>query len=108
MSEQAGYKGPKYPTQAHGPIPAFHSYEEEATWWDETDTGAPEFDDEFTPVQVRPQRRYSKQLMFRVDEDTDRELEQLAEERGIKKATLVRIFVRDRLRQEREAHKHAS
>jgi len=108
MSEQADYKGPKYPTEAHGPIPAFHSYEEEVAWWDETDTGASEFDEAFTPVQVRPGRRYSKQLMFRVDEETDRELEQLAEERGIKKATLVRIFVRDRLRQEREAHKHAS
>jgi predicted DNA-binding protein len=46
--------------------------------------------------------------MFRVDEETDQELEQLAEERGIKKATLVRIFVRDRLRQERESHKRAS
>ena len=87
-------------------IPEFHSYEEEAAWWDETDTGAPEFDEEFTPV--RPRRGYSKQLMFRVDEETDQELEQLAEERGIKKATLVRIFVRDRLRQEREARKHAS
>lgn len=108
MSEQADYKGPKYPTQAHGPIPAFQRYEEEATWWDETDTGAPEFDDAFAPVEVRSRRGYTKQLMFRVDEATDRELEQLAEERGIKKATLVRIFVRECLRQERDAHKRAS
>jgi predicted HicB family RNase H-like nuclease len=108
MSEQSDYKGPKYPTQAHGSIPAFHSYEEEAAWWDETDTGAPEFEDEFTSVQVRHRRGYTKQLMFRVDEETDQELEQLAEERGIKKATLVRIFVRERLRQEREQHKRAS
>jgi hypothetical protein len=106
--EHTDYKGPKYPTQAHGPIPAFHSYEEEAAWWDKTDTGAPEFDEAFTPVEVRPRRSYTKQLMFRVDEETDQELEQLAEERGIKKATLVRIFVRDRLLQERETHKRAS
>ncbi len=31
---QPGYKGPTYPTEAHGPIPAFTSYEEEADWWD--------------------------------------------------------------------------
>lgn len=108
MSERPDYKGPKYPTQAHGPIPAFQSYEEEATWWDETDTGAPEFDGVFTPVEVSSTRGYNKQLMFRVDEATDQELEQLAEERGIKKATLVRIFVKERLRQERDHHRHAS
>ncbi len=108
MSDRPEYKGPRYPTQAHGPIPAFQSYEEEATWWDETDTGAPEFDEVFTPVQIRSTRRYHKQLMFRVDEATDQELEELAEERGIKKATLVRILVKKQLRQERDPHKNAS
>lgn len=38
-----------YPTQAHGAIPAFHSYEEEAAWWDETDTGEPEIEAAMTP-----------------------------------------------------------
>ncbi len=33
MSEP-NYKGPEYPTEAHGSIPAFNSYEEEAEFWD--------------------------------------------------------------------------
>ena len=104
MSKASDYKGPEYPTQPDGPIPAFSSYEEEAEWWDKTDTGAPEFEEVFTPVEVRSTRNYSRQLMFRVDEETDRSLERLAEERGMKKATLVRKIVRDWLRdQERHA-----
>lgn len=95
MSETQDYKDPKYPTQARGPIPAFNSYEEEAEWWDKTDTGASEFEGVFTPVEVRATRNYTKQLMFRVDDETDKDLERLAEERGMKKATLVRKIVRD-------------
>jgi CopG antitoxin of type II toxin-antitoxin system len=104
MSKTSDYKGPEYPTQPDGPIPAFRSYEEEAEWWDKTDTGAPEFEDVFTPVEVRSTCNYTKQLMFRVDEETDKNLERLAEERGMKKATLVRKIVRDWIRdQERHA-----
>lgn len=95
MSDQPAYKGPAYPTQAHGPIPAFNSYEEGAAWWDETDTATPEFEGVFTPVEVSSTRNYTKQLMFRVDEETDRELEALAQERGMKKATLVRKVIKD-------------
>jgi|GEM_PF-2013779 len=104
MNKPKDYQGPTYPTEAHGPIPAFHSYEEEAEWWDNTDTGALDFDEVFTPVAVRSTRGYNKQLMFRLDEETDQELEQIAQERGIKKATLVRIWIKDRLREERERH----
>ena len=88
----------KYPTLAHGAIPAFNSYEEEAEWWDTHDTGAHDIEAEMTPVDVRATRNYTKQLMFRVDEATDKELERLAEERGMKKATLVRKVVKDWLR----------
>lgn len=100
MSEQQEYKGPTYPTKAHGSIPAFNSYEEEAAWWDETDTGGPEFEGVFTPIEVRSTRNYTKQLMFRVDEETDQELESLARERGMKKATLVRKVITDWLREQ--------
>ncbi len=85
MSKTSDYKGPEYPTQPDGPIPAFSSYQEEAEWWDKTDTGTAEFEDVFTPVEVRSTRNYTRQLMFRVDEETDKNLERLAEERGIKK-----------------------
>lgn len=88
----------KYPTPAHGVIPSFNSYEEEAEWWDTHDTGASDIEAEMTSVDVRSTRNYTKQLMFRVDEATDKELERLAEERGMKKATLVRKVVKDWLR----------
>ena len=103
-SDKQVSSGPTYPTVAHGPIPAFRSYEEEAEWWDAHDTGAPEFATIFTPVEVRSTRNYTKQLMFRLDEETDKELERLAEESGMKKATLVRKLVKDWVRdQQRNA-----
>lgn len=93
-----GSKYLKYPTPARGAIPAFTSYEEEAEWWDTHDTGASSIEAELSPVGVRATRHYTKQLMFRIDEETDKELERLAEERGMKKATLVRKVVKDWLR----------
>src|SRR5579864_1200490 len=32
--KKSAYNGPEYPTEAHGSIPAFNSYEEEANFWD--------------------------------------------------------------------------
>lgn len=43
-------------------IPEFQSYEEEADWWDETDTGAPEFEGEFRPVEARFAKNLSQGL----------------------------------------------
>ncbi len=100
VSKRQDDKGPAYPTKAHGPIPAFNTYEEEAAWWDETDTGAPEFEGILTSVEIRSTRNYTKQLMFRVDDETDKELETLAQERGMKKATLVRKIITDWLREQ--------
>lgn len=34
MNDSEQYKGPEYPTKAHGSIPAFNSYEKEANFWD--------------------------------------------------------------------------
>lgn len=96
-----------YPTQAHGAIPSFKSMEEEVEWWDETDTGEDEIEAEMTPLTVRSTSGYTKQLMVRLDDTTDSELEQLAKERGVKKSTLVRMFVMEQLRQEQE-HRRAS
>ncbi len=49
--EEINYKGPEYPTEAYGSIPAFNSYEEEATFWDTHDFT--DFKEETTPVTVR-------------------------------------------------------
>ena len=58
----------KYPTEAHGVIPAFQSYEEEAAWWDQADTGALEIEAKMTPVQVRPLQCNAEQTTFGTDD----------------------------------------
>lgn len=104
MSEQSEYKGPEYPTQAHGSIPAFHSYEEEANFWDAH--SITDFTDETEPVKVRSTHGLSENVQVRFDRETDRELETLAQKRGMKKATLIRTWVLERLRQ--DSNRHAS
>lgn len=94
------YQGPEYPTLAHGSIPAFKSYEEEAEFWDTHDFT--DFQKETTPVTVRHGLTANVQVRF--DKETDHQLEALARERGMKKATLIRTIVMERLRQDRNHH----
>jgi hypothetical protein len=101
MSERTDYKGPEYPTEAHGSIPAFHSYEEEAEFRDTHDFT--DFKQETTPVTVRATRGLSANVQVRFDPETDHELDAIARERGMKKATLIRTWVLERIRQNRHA-----
>ncbi|HLX40514.1 MAG TPA: CopG family antitoxin [Ktedonobacteraceae bacterium] len=101
MSDK-GYQGPTYPTQAHGSIPAFKSYEEEAEFWDTHDFT--DFQQETTPVTVRSTHSLSANVQVRFDRETDHQLEALARERGMKKATLIRTIVMERLHQDRNHH----
>ena len=101
MSDRTDYKGPTYPTEARGSIPAFHSYEEEAEFWDTHDFT--DFKQETTPVAARATRGLSANVQVRFDLETDHELEAIARERGMKKATLIRTWVLERLRQNRHA-----
>lgn len=91
----------KYPTKAHGAIPAFTSYAEEATWWDETDTGAPEIEAEMTPVTVHSTRNYNKPIQVRLDAQADLDLQALADEAHTKKSTLARQILMERIEQEK-------
>jgi hypothetical protein len=50
MSDKPTYNGPEYPTEAHGSIPAFNSYEEEANFWDTHSTA--DFTNETEAVKV--------------------------------------------------------
>lgn len=80
-------------------IPAFKSYEEEATFWDTHDTT--DFEDEFIPTEVRVSRRLSEGLTVRLDPETLRVLRARAREKGLGPTTLIRMWVLERL-QERE------
>jgi len=102
MSNQKHYNGPEYPTEAHGSIPVFNSYEEEATFWDTHDFT--DFKQETTPVTVHSTRGLSANVQVRFDPETDHELEALARERGMKKATLIRTWVLERLKQDHNRH----
>ncbi len=102
MSDKLTYNGPKYPTEAHGSIPAFNSYEEEANFWDTHSTA--DFTNETEAVKVHATRGLSANVQVRFEPETDHELEAIARERGMKKATLIRTWVLDRLRQERNHH----
>ena len=86
--------GPDYPTKAHGKIPAFNSYEEEANFWDTHD-----FTDK-RPIGEDSAHAYTKQIMFRTDSALNSELELVARQRGLKKASLIRMALRDWLRAE--------
>ena len=99
MSDTSAYKGPEYPTEAHGSIPAFNSYEEEANFWDTHSIS--DFTEETEAVQVRATRGLSANVQVRFDPETDHELEAIARERGMKKATLIRTWVLERLHQDR-------
>lgn len=90
------------PEQRHSHIPKFKSYAEEAEWWDNTDTGAPEYEQEFRPVQAHFSQGLSRSMQVRFDPATDQALEERAKELGVKKSTLVRIWIKERLRQDQE------
>ena len=102
MNDRTDYQGPEYPTQAHGSIPAFNSYEEEAAFWDTHDFT--DFQQETTPVTVQSTRGLSANVQVRFDPETDHELEALARERGMKKATLIRMWILERLNQDKNRH----
>jgi len=92
-----------YPTPAYGSVPSFQNYEEEVAFWDSHDIT--EFTEETVPVNVRSTPGLTKQLMIRLDEETDHTLEAIAAEEDIKKSTLIRKIIKAWLHQQ---DRHAS
>ena len=78
-------------------IPDFQSREEEATFWDTHDFT--EFLEETRPVKLRVAKNLSEGLTVRLDRRDREELERRAAEQGIGPSTLVRMWIKDRLRQ---------
>ncbi len=80
-------------------IPKFKTIEEEAAFWDTHDTT--EFEDEFESVDVilvpaGPKKR----VTVRLDEQTFAALRALAQKEGTAPATLARIWITKRVREE--------
>src|SRR6266704_2100372 len=100
--DKSVYEGPEYPTKAHGSIPVFNSYEEEANFWDTHSITDIAKDTEV--VKIRATRGLSANVQVRFEPETDHELDDIAREHGMKKATLIRTWILERLRQEQERH----
>ncbi len=85
---------------AKSKIPQFETFEEEAEFWDTHDTT--EFEDEFEPVEATfAQPLVRRGLTVPLDAQTIELLQNLAEEKETEPATLVQIWILDRLRAER-------
>lgn len=87
-----------YPTEPNGRIPAFHSVEEEAEFWDTHDTT--DFDDEFGEgtLKISPEFRHVFRLPFEGRDFFD--VSAYAEKRGVPLSTLLQIWIRERLHAE--------
>lgn len=78
-------------------IPDFQSREEEAEFWDTHDFT--EFLDETRPVKLRVGKQLSEGMTIRLDRHDRQGLERRAREQGIGPSTLVRMWIKERLRQ---------
>lgn len=87
-----------YPTEARGRIPAFHSVEEEAEFWDTHDTT--EFSNELRPGELTVGPELAEKLTLRLDRDDREALVRHARHIGIGPSTLARMWIKDRLRHE--------
>ena len=78
-------------------IPEFSGREEEAEFWDTHDVT--DYLDELRPVRVRAMPNLARGMTVRLD-DADREaLGRIAVERGVGPSTLVRMWIKERLRE---------
>ena len=80
-----------------GRIPDFATREEEAAFWDAQDFT--EVLDETRPVKLRVGKNLSEGLTVRLDRSDREELERRARAQGIGPSTLVRMWIKERLRQ---------
>jgi CopG antitoxin of type II toxin-antitoxin system len=85
-----------YPTPAHGRIPAFQSIEEEAAFWDTH--SFTDFEQEMTSVQVHVSKNLSAPISVRFAPSDRAELVRRAEARGVGPSTLIRMWVKEHLR----------
>jgi hypothetical protein len=90
-----------YPTPARGRIPAFHSADEEAGFWDTHDIT--DFLDESMPAEFTVGQELAERLTLRLDYADRQALAKYARERGIGPSTLARMWLKERLRREQEA-----
>ena len=87
-----------YPTEAHGKIPAFHSVEEEAAFWDTHDTT--EFSEGWTAVNLKVGGELAQKLTLRLERADREALARYAQRKGVGSLTLARMWIKEHLREE--------
>jgi len=92
---------PGYPTEPHGRTPAFQNVEEAAAFWDTHDIT--DYLDESRPVEITVGPELAERLTLRLDRADREALDRHARAKGIGRSTLLRIWVKERLRQEAAA-----
>lgn len=90
-----------YPTGAHGRIPSFNTIEEAAAFWDTH--SVTDFEDEFTPVELTVGKHLSAPLSVRLDPRDRAEIDRQAQAKGVDPSTLIRMWVKEHLKQNTEA-----
>lgn len=84
----------------HGRIPAFQNIEDEAAFWDTH--SFTDFDEEFTPVEVTVSKNLSTPLSVRLDPRDRAEIDRRAQAKGVGPSTLVRMWVKQHLKEDAE------
>jgi hypothetical protein len=87
-----------YPTEARGKIPSFHSIEEEAAFWDTHDIT--DFIEDTAPVAVTIGPELGDRITLRLDRNDRAALDRHARAMGVGPSTLIRIWIKERLRKE--------
>jgi hypothetical protein len=79
-------------------IPEFSSIQEEAEWWDTH--SIVDYLDELEPVKIKFAKNLSSPIAVRLDASDRARLIQIAHEEGVGTSTLIRMWIKDRLRQQ--------
>jgi hypothetical protein len=88
-----------YPTPAGGPVPEFNSIEEEAEFWDTHDvTDLVKKGTE--PIELMLGPDFGTSVTGHLGRSDRDELDRRAEELGVEHATLIRMWIEERLHKE--------
>jgi hypothetical protein len=95
----------EHPTEPHGRIPAFQNVEEEAAFWDTHDVT--DFLEDLQPAEITVGSELAERLTVRLEPADRAELARRAKRLGIGPSTLARMWLEERLRQEKDVESRA-
>ncbi len=91
-----------YPTPPDGPVPEFHSIEEETEYWDTHDTTDFTL---LTPLDFLDDDELARVLPVLLEPNDREELDRRAEELGVEPVKLAQMWIEERLKTEKAPRK---